>query len=200
MPGRFAILLAVCFAIPTTTLAQPPSLRSGEALPRDLREMYERGLQYLASTQTDRGDWGPGGYDNGPGVTGLALMVFLASGEDPNFGLYSNNVRKAMRAIISQQNASTGYLGSSMYHHGFALLALAEAYGAVDDRNLWPDGNTNQQRSVGAALELGTPLGDHLTEEEYLRRLALLSGCHRRRYLGQRSGACRPARRTQCRH
>ncbi len=79
-------------------------------------------------------------------------MVFLASGEDPNFGLYSNHVRRAIRNIIHSQNADTGYMGNSMYHHGFATLALAEAYGAVDERNLWPD--RKGQRSIGQALEL----------------------------------------------
>jgi len=59
----------------------------------------------------------------------MALMVLLASGEDPNFGMYSNNVRRALKSIISAQNANTGILGSSMYHHGFAMLGLAEAYG-----------------------------------------------------------------------
>ncbi len=39
-----------------------------------------------------------------------------------------------------------------MYHHGFSMLALAEAYGAVDERNLWPDGKG--PRSIGQALEL----------------------------------------------
>ena len=34
-----------------------------------------------------------------------------------------------------------------MYHHGFAMLALAEAYGAVDDRQVWPDGK--KPRSMG---------------------------------------------------
>jgi hypothetical protein len=41
-----------------------------------------------------------------------------------------------------------------MYHHGFAMLALAEAYGAVDDRDLWPSGQSSNRRSIGAALEL----------------------------------------------
>src|SRR5262249_52962781 len=78
--------------------AQPPNARIGEAVPRDVREMYDKGLQYLVKTQTDKGDWQGG--QSGPGVTGLGLMVFLASGEDPNFGLYSNNVRKAVRSIV----------------------------------------------------------------------------------------------------
>ena len=86
-------------------------------------------------------------------------MVLLASGEDPNFGLYSNNVRRALRQIIEGQDGETGFYGgkngghSSMYNHGFAMLALAEAYGAVDDRNLWT-GNEPNRRTVGQSLEL----------------------------------------------
>jgi hypothetical protein len=129
---------------------QPPNARIGETVPRDVRELYDKGLQFLAKTQTENGDWTGG--QRGPGVTGLGLMVFLASGEDPNFGLYSNNVRRAVRSIISSQNGNTGYFGNNMYHHGFAMLALAEAYGAVDDRYLWPGGKKG--RSIGAALEL----------------------------------------------
>ena len=79
-------------------------------------------------------------------------MVFLASGEDPNFGIYSNHVRRAVRNIITAQNESTGIIGDSMYHHGFSMLGLAEAYGAVDERSLWP--NRKQPRSIGQALEL----------------------------------------------
>jgi hypothetical protein len=151
-PIRFTAL-ALFLAAPgaaVTAIAQVPGERYGEVVPRDVREMYDRGLQYLATTQTENGDWTGG--QQGPGCTGLALMVFLASGEDPNFGLYSNHVRKALRNLITAQDATTGVMGSSMYHHGFAMLGLAEAYGAVDDRTLWPDGKGN--RSVGQALEL----------------------------------------------
>src|SRR5262249_50460475 len=41
---------------------------------------------------------------------------------------------------------------NSMYHHGFAMLGLAEAYGAVDEQNLWQD--RKGPRTIGAALEL----------------------------------------------
>lgn len=117
-----------------------------------MREMYDRGMQYLAKTQGEKGDWDTGGGVAGPGITGMALMVFLACGEDPNVGPYSNQVRRALRSIIETQDSTTGIMGMSMYHHGFATLALAEAYGAVDDRNLWPDGKG--PRSIGQALEL----------------------------------------------
>jgi len=153
--GWYAII-GFCLAQPLSmAVAQPPEMQTGDAVPRDVRDMYERGLKYLVSTQDQNGTWSRGG-DSGPGSTGLAVMAFLASGEDPNFGPYSNVIRKALRSIITAQNKDTGYIGISMYHHGFGMLALAEAYGAVDDRLLWEgsDGNKSKQRSLGEALEL----------------------------------------------
>lgn len=139
------------------SLAQNPLRENafqGQAVPRDVREIYERGLQWLENNQDATGRWKGG--ESGPGVTGLATMAFLAYGEDPNYGMHNEIIKKGIRAIIEDQNASTGYLGSSMYHHGFAMLALAEAYGAVDERRLW-DGVTRKEgkhRSIGEALEL----------------------------------------------
>src|SRR5437763_5703649 len=112
--------------------------------------IFPIGLQYLVKTQTENGNWTGG--QSGPGITGLGLMAFLASGEDPNFGLYSNNVRRAVRGLINGQDGGTGYFGASMYDHGFAMLALAEAYGVVDDRQVWPNGKG--PRTIGIALEL----------------------------------------------
>ena len=97
---RTSILIATCISVSAARgLAQAPTIRFGEVVPRDVREIYDKGLQYLVVNQTEGGDWKAGG-EQGPGVTGLCLMVLLASGEDPNFGLYSNNVRRALRNII----------------------------------------------------------------------------------------------------
>lgn len=139
---------------------QPPNIRIGEEVPRDVREMYEKGMQFLAETQTEDGGWAGG--QQGPGVTGMALMVFLASGEDPNFGLYSGNIRRAIRNIVELQDPRTGYYGRSMYHHGFAMLAMAEAYGVVDDRQVWTSGT--MPRSIGESLVLAVRLA--ITSQE----------------------------------
>jgi hypothetical protein len=147
-----AIAAASLAVAATRCPAQLVQEHIGEVVPRDVREMYDRGLQYLVKTQTEAGGWSGG--EDGPGVTGMGLMAFLASGEDPNFGLYSKQVRKAVKNIIRGQTASTGYFGNSMYHHGFATLALAEAYGTVDDRNLWTAAEKANARSIGTALEL----------------------------------------------
>lgn len=143
-------LLCLSVMLSGEAVAQPPAVRIGEMVPRDVREIYDKGLQFLVRTQIPAGGWVGG--QTGPGVTGLGLMVFLASGEDPNYGKYSGNVRRAVRHLISEQDTSTGYLGNSMYHHGFGMLGLAEAYGAVDDRRVWPDGTKG--RTIGEALEL----------------------------------------------
>jgi hypothetical protein len=154
MARTHILALVAALLLTGAAAAQAPSVRIGEAVPRDVREIYDKGMEYLAKTQSNNGDW-PGN-NQGPGVTGLCLMVFLASGEDPNFGIYSNNVRRAVRSLITGQDERTGFLGNGMYHHGFAMLALAEAYGAVDDRHIWPEGKKG--RSIGAALELAVRL------------------------------------------
>lgn len=124
----------------------------GDVVPREVREITERGLQYLVRSQAEGTQ--NLGY-NGPGITGLVLLAFLASGEDPNYGQYSSPIRKALRSIIGTQHPDTGYMGDSMYHHGFAMLALAEAYGAVDEGDLWEGKEAgSRSRSIAEALEL----------------------------------------------
>ena len=154
--------LAVCIALApiegvqaqlSTTRPGSGEPRVGSGVPAEVDTMYERGLAYLAQVQGDDGNWlGEGN----PGITGICLMAFLASGEDPNFGRYQRIVRNAIRALIVTQDADTGYFTNSMYHHGFAMLALAEAYGAFDETRLWDaDDSEAQKRSIAEALQLG---------------------------------------------
>ncbi len=136
----------------SSVFAQTFEILNGDPVPRDVRDLYDRGLQYLVANQDDEGCW-PSGH-RGAGVAGMGLMCFLASGEDPNFGLYSSNVRRSIRFILLQQDPETGYYGQSMYHHGFAMLALAEAYGMVDDRTLWTEAGLESDMRIGQSLEL----------------------------------------------
>jgi hypothetical protein len=154
-----AVAAAPVVAAVSEARADGPLVRYGDPVPRDVREMYDAGLRFLLKTQDESGAWKDG--QAGPGVTGMAVMALLASGEDPNHGPYREPIRKALRSMILAQNADTGFLGSgqghdSMYQHGFGTLALAEAYGAVDDRTLWTEASAGGQkgRSLGQALEL----------------------------------------------
>ncbi len=144
------VLAAAGLFSPAEAPAQDPTLRFGETIPAELQALYERGLGWLANAQTDSGSWT--GSHQGSGLDGICLMAFLASGEDPNFGKYAANVRRALRALLSSQNGETGYLPNSMYHHGFGMLALSEAYGCVDESLLWE--GKKPVRSIAQALEL----------------------------------------------
>ena len=154
--------IALCAALAVTAArAEGPLVKYGDPVPRDVREMYDAGLRHLLKTQDATGAWkSPHG---NPAPTAMALMVLLASGEDPNFGPYRTSIRRAIRALLNEQDAAVGYIGGqggnpSMYHHGFAMLGLAEAYGVVDDRGLWSEPGAQrgqgQGRSIGKALEL----------------------------------------------
>ncbi|MCE9519230.1 MAG: squalene--hopene cyclase [Verrucomicrobia bacterium] len=150
-----AIALALIF-ISRPILAQDSVLRFGGQIPPEVETIYERGLAWLASKQSEKGDWEDG--NRGSGLTGICLMSFLASGQDPNFGQYAPNIRRAVRAIINDQEEKTGFLPSTMYHHGFAMLGLSEAYGAVDETLLWQEGTREKRRSISEALKLAVKL------------------------------------------
>ena len=111
--------------------------RRTDIIPAQAELVYEKGMQFLAKSQTDQGNWSDGNGSD-PGVVGLCVMAFLAHGEDPVNGPYSNHVRKGVEYIIKQQNDANGYIGNSMYNHAFATTALAEAYGMIPDPKIAP--------------------------------------------------------------
>ena len=138
--------------------AQDPTLRYGTGVPPAVRSINDRCLRYLVNTQLKDGSWQ--GSRNGAGITGICVMALMASGEDPDYGPYATHIRKAVRSMIAGQDPKSGYMGTSghasMYQHGFAMLALSEAYGAISEDLLWKDSDTpiNRRRTIGEALEL----------------------------------------------
>lgn len=111
-----------------------------DSIPLEVEEMFSRGMQFLVETQAEDGSWGSDSYNSSPGVVGLCIVSLLAHGEDPNYGPYADTIHKAVAYIIGKQR-DDGYLGTQsqgMYEHGFATLALAECYGAVDDDRIGP--------------------------------------------------------------
>ncbi|MGY8643762.1 MAG: squalene--hopene cyclase [Verrucomicrobiales bacterium] len=152
---RNLIFSAACLVCSGGLFAQAPveggAIRFGGEIPPEVDSIYERGLGYLVKSQADTGTWNGRGEH---GITGLCLMAFLASGEDPNFGRYRSTVGRSVRALILGQDSKTGYFESSMYHHGFAMLALAEVYGAIDESTLWTGAEKGKTRPIAKALDL----------------------------------------------
>jgi hypothetical protein len=122
----------------------------------------EASLRWLANAQHRDGYWDADAYGAGKvridengvdrdyagrdadsGVTALAILAFLGAGYTHEEGQYADNVERALRWLIGQQQAD-GNLGASaghfamMYCHGMATYAIAEAYGMQND----PTSNT----------------------------------------------------------
>jgi len=129
--------IIISIAITTTSTAQYISTTIGNNVSPDIEIMTKNALTYLKKSQQKNGSWGSS-YGSEPGVVGLAVLAFLSHGDDPNYGTYSTSIKRGINFILKQQNKTTGYIGNSMYNHGFATLALAEAYGALNDDRIGP--------------------------------------------------------------
>ena len=114
----------------------------------DSEKAVEKGLKFLASTQDADGFWRSGNYRNEVGITGMALMAFLAAGHQPGRGKYGlvmdsavDFLSKSVRMdgnFVAPGLIRAGSGGPPMYGHGFATLALAEVYGMTKRKDLKP--------------------------------------------------------------
>ena len=137
---HYARLLAVPLALLVTrpqSTAQDLNVYRGTQVPPQVERIYERGLQFLVAAQNEDGSF-PGNYGNEPATAAMAMMAMLAHGDDPNYGPYSKSIKRCLEYVLKNQSEDTGYIGSSMYNHGLCTLALAEAYGALQDERIGP--------------------------------------------------------------
>jgi hypothetical protein len=121
----------------TAVAGQDLPRRQDDTISPQAESIYEKGLKYLAKSQNEQGSWNDS-TGSEPAVVGLCVAAFLAHGEDPNNGPYAKVMRRGIDYIISQQNGTDGYIGSSMYNHAFATKALAESYGVIDNPKIAP--------------------------------------------------------------
>lgn len=161
------LIAALAFlATPSVGLGQSERVEAAEASTTRSSDMNmrvesatQRGLAYLAATQSRVGYWTGdvgtkmrGSYrvtaadSSHIGITALALMAFLACGELPGKGKYGDNVDRAAKYLASAAHEN-GYMttnGTRMYSHAFASLALAEIYGMTKSKDV----RESLQRSI----------------------------------------------------
>ncbi len=116
--------------------APEPSRASGRAI--------DEGLAFLARAQAATGDGSfslQDARDKAPvGVTSLAALAFMATGNAPGRGPHGEVVSAAIEYLLqhcdlSPESSVHGYISaqgdtvSQTHGHGYATLALAEAYG-----------------------------------------------------------------------
>ena len=135
------------FIVAVLSLAGP--LRAAEEIyPKHVtaksQAAVKKGLDYLAKTQNQDGNWTNSQDGNAYPITmaSLAGMAFLANGNTPTRGPYAEQVRKVERYLMGNTTPSgliTGpgeEEGRPMYGHGFSMLFLSECYGMETDERV----------------------------------------------------------------
>jgi len=140
-------------------LGLPRPAASEDILYGPAEECVQRGLAYLAAAQDKSGAFGEGASHGNLAVTALCGLAVLAGGHHPGRSSFGAVVHKALRFILEHQQ-SNGFLhnrraslGGAMYSHGFASLLLAEAQGAVRDRELAAGMRGGLKRAVTLLVE-----------------------------------------------
>jgi hypothetical protein len=97
-------------------------------LTEEATKAIESGLKYLLKVQAKDGSWSTGRHQMA--CTSLGLMSFMVKGEFPGYGPNAKALDRAKNWMLKKAKSSAdGYLGSSMYEHGMATLALSEMWG-----------------------------------------------------------------------
>lgn len=136
----FCLGLCLLFLIPK---AHAQEIDLGVTLPdfteinQAMRQGVERGLASLAQSQAEDGSFGGDRYGKHVAITALACLSFMADGNLPGRGIYSQNVTRGMDFILKNAQ-ETGLVSANsphgpMYGHGFATLFLGEIYGMTAD-------------------------------------------------------------------
>jgi hypothetical protein len=116
----------------------------------------QSGLEFLARHQLADGSWALGQFDgehrlhlsqlnSDTAATGLALLCFQGAGYNHREFKYARQMEKALKWLVDHQDADGGLYveadelsnqSARMYSHAIAALALTEAYGMTQDRQL----------------------------------------------------------------
>ncbi|MFT6180376.1 MAG: hypothetical protein ACI9NQ_000823 [Paracoccaceae bacterium] len=149
---KFLVPLIVGFL--TCLLHSPASAQQDGApeLSAEASRSIDKGLGYLLTIQKEDGSWdsnGEGGH--AVAMTSLSLMAFMSKAHFPGFGQYGKQLDRGMKWLLkAAKGRPDGYLGTVMYEHGLATLALSEMWGMARD----PEDDDAIQRALEKAVDV----------------------------------------------
>jgi hypothetical protein len=121
-------------------------------LTAEASKAIDKGLKFLLTVQKKDGSWdsdGKGGH--AVAITSLSLMAFMSKAHFPGFGPYAEPLDRGMKWMLKEaKQRPDGYLGSVMYEHGLATLALSEMWGMARD----PKDDDAIQKALEKAVEV----------------------------------------------
>jgi len=146
---RSFALHVVLFALPLVSTphdvlqgAEVTSGNAGEvAMSRQVQAAIQLAQHHLATRQRPDGSFS-GSRGESSGVVAAGVLAWMVTGHLPGMGAYSRQVARGIDYLLDSAQPSGLILRGAhdpqaMYHHGLAVLCLAEAYGQTQDRRVY---------------------------------------------------------------
>ena len=132
-----SIVLASVITATMCLAAEQDTPRRAEILeelkPTRADAAVENALKFMAGKQREDGSWSSGYGGPNAGVSSLALLAFMANGNTPERGRYSDVVAKGLDYILKLPERGGILMDrpshGPMYSHGITTIMLAEVYG-----------------------------------------------------------------------
>ncbi len=127
-------------------------------------KLVERGLEWIASTQSRLGHWSASEGRYPTAMTALAGTALLAEGSTTTQGKYAKNIRMAVDYLVSRSR-SNGLIGDPTrddrytYGHGYSMLFLSQVLGEEEDESRRRDLIDVLTRAVIFTGQAQTPAG-----------------------------------------
>lgn len=122
----------------------------------------QRGLNWVAGTQSSLGHWTAGNYPTA--MTALAGAAMISSGSTTTQGPYAANIRRAMDYLFHKCNGN-GLVGDPhtdnryTYGHGFSMLFLSQMLGEEEDQERREELIEKLTKAVDFSAKAQTPSG-----------------------------------------
>lgn len=151
-PRSIAHLLLVGMVGTSLCAAPLAAQQDAPELTANASKAIDKGLAYLLKMQRPDGSWASNSEgQRAVAITSLSLMAFMAKAEFPGFGPHGDRLTKAKDWLLTRAKESPdGYMGSTMYEHGLATLALTELWGMTRNK----EDDAAMQKAVEAAVDV----------------------------------------------
>jgi hypothetical protein len=123
-----ALAALVGLAMPRVAAANDP----------DVKRAVDRGLEWLARSQSELGSWTGNGGRYPTAMTAMSGVALLCEGSTTTQGRYAENIRRAVEYLV-RRSRTNGLIGDPgrddryTYGHGFGMLFLSQVLGEEED-------------------------------------------------------------------
>jgi hypothetical protein len=161
--SRRAALRSVASWIGGATMATAlPRLTRADSEAQNWNPAINRGLGWVAATQSSLGHWTAGNYPTA--MTALAGTALLCSGSTTTQGPYARQIQRAVDYLVTKSRPN-GLIGDPLtdnrytYGHGFSMLFLSQILGEEEDAERREDLIDVLIRAVDFSGKAQTPSG-----------------------------------------